>query len=130
MMDKTRISVIRSSKTLLTPFEYYFQKLRASVLSYTEQNYKRNTCFCYFFYVKKGLFLSNIVHNNNNNLLHLYSAFLGTQSTLHSKGGYLLIHHQCAASTWMMRWQPYCARTPTTHQLIGGEETVIKPISV
>ncbi len=23
---------------------------------------------------------------NNNNLLHLYSAFLGTQSTLHSKG--------------------------------------------
>jgi len=27
------------------------------------------------------------------------------------------------ASTWMMRRQPYCARTPTTHQLTGGEET-------
>lgn len=21
--------------------------------------------------------------------------------------------HQCTASTWMMRWEPYCARTPT-----------------
>jgi len=37
-------------------------------------------------------------------------------------GGDLLNHHQCVASTWMMRRQPYCARTPTTHQLIGGEE--------
>ncbi len=37
--------------------------------------------------------------------------------------GCLLIHHQCAASTWMMRRQPLCARTPTTHQLTGGEET-------
>ncbi len=46
------------------------------------------------------------------------------------KGGDLLIHHQCAASTWMMRRQPYWARTSTTHQLIGGEETVMKPISV
>jgi len=26
------------------------------------------------------------------------------------------------ASTWMMRQQTYCARTPTTHQLTGGEE--------
>jgi len=25
--------------------------------------------------------------------------------------------------TWMMWRQPYCARTPTTQQLIGGEET-------
>ncbi len=30
----------------------------------------------------------------------------------------LLVHHQCASSTWMMRRQPYCARMPTTHQLI------------
>ncbi len=42
---------------------------------------------------------------------------------LYIEGGNLLNHHQCAASTWMMRRQPYCARTPTTHQLIGGEET-------
>ncbi len=33
-------------------------------------------------------------------------------------------------STWMMWRQPYCARTPTKHQLTGGEETVMKPISV
>ncbi len=52
-----------------------------------------------------------------NNWLHLYSTFLDSQSALHSKGGNLLIHHQCAASTWMMRRQPYCARMPTTHQL-------------
>ncbi len=67
---------------------------------------------------------------NINNLLCLYSAFLGTQSALHRRGGDLLNHHQCAASTWMMRRQPYCARTPTTHQLTGGEETVMKPIGV
>ncbi len=29
----------------------------------------------------------DIIINNNNNLLHLYSAFLGTQSALHSNGG-------------------------------------------
>ncbi len=29
----------------------------------------------------------SINNDNNNNLLHLYSAFLGTQSALHSKGG-------------------------------------------
>ncbi len=63
------------------------------------------------------------------NSLHLYSAFQGTQSTLHTRGN-LLNHHQCAASTWMMRRQPYCARTPTTHQLTGGEEMVMNPISV
>ncbi len=47
--------------------------------------------------------------NNNNNLLNLYSAFL------YIERGNLLIHHQCAASTWMMRLQPYCAeRSPHT----------------
>jgi len=60
-----------------------------------------------------------MTHFNNNNLLHLYSAFLDTQSASHREGN-LLNHHQCAASTWIMRRQPYCA---TTHQLTGGEET-------
>jgi len=64
------------------------------------------------------------LHNliNNNNSLHLYSAFFSTQSALHREGN-LLNHHQCAASTWMMRRQPYCARTLTTHQITGGEKT-------
>ncbi len=35
--------------------------------------------YCLFLFV-------NIFDNNNNNLLHLYSAFLDTQSALHSKG--------------------------------------------
>jgi len=65
-----------------------------------------------------------IVLCNNNNSLHLYSAFMGTQRALRGRGN-LLNHHQCAASTWMMRRQPYCARTPTTHPLTGGEETVM-----
>ncbi len=33
---------------------------------------------------KAGMGYNN--NNNNNNLLHLYSAFLDTQSALHSKG--------------------------------------------
>ncbi len=40
--------------------------------------------------------------DDNNNSLHLYSTFLGTQSSLQRGGGDLLIQHQCAASTWMM----------------------------
>jgi len=44
-------------------------------------------------------------NNNNTNSLHLYSAFLDTQSALHREGN-LLNHHQCAASTWMMRRLP------------------------
>ncbi len=34
-------------------------------------------CFCKF---------TGLLNNNNNNLIHLYSAFLGTQCDLHSKG--------------------------------------------
>ncbi len=64
-----------------------------------------------------------------NEFVTLYNDFLGSQITLHLRGD-LLIHHQCAASTWMMRRQPYCARMPTTHQLTDAEETVMKPISV
>jgi len=54
--------------------------------------------------------------SNSNNLLHF----------LYGKGNFVN-HHQYAASTWMMQRQPYCARTPTTHQLIGG---VMKPIFI
>jgi len=53
-------------------------------------------------------------------ICYLYNA---PQSASHMEEGNLLNHHQCAALTWMMLWQPYCTRTPTTHQLIGGEET-------
>ncbi len=63
------------------------------------------------------LFKGQILFDN----LCLYSAFLGTQSALHSKGrgggGDLLIHlihHQCAASTRSAH------HTPDT----GGEKTV------
>jgi len=44
--------------------------------------------------------------------------------------GNLLNYQQCAASIWMMRQQPYCARMPSTHQLTSEEETVMKPISI
>jgi len=52
--------------------------------------------------------------NNNSNLSHLYTAFLGTQSALHGRGN--LLNHP--------------GGTPTSHQLIVGEETVMKPISM
>ncbi len=49
----------------------------------------------------------------------LYCALLYTQSALQSCGGSLLNHHQCAASTWMMRRQPQYngISALTTHQL-------------
>ncbi len=79
-----------------------------------------------------------MLNNNYNNLNSIYNniylALFWVLKALYIEGGGggggLLIHHQCAASTWMMRRQPYCARTPSTHQLTGGEETVMKPISV
>ncbi len=55
--------------------------------------------------------------------MHLYSAFIvycHTPKVLYNHvGGSLLNHHQCAASTWMMRRQPQDngASALTTHQL-------------
>ncbi len=63
-------------------------------------------------------------------IYYIYIALFWVLKVLYIERANLLNHHQCAASTRMMRRQPYCARTPTTHQLIGGEETVMKPISV
>ncbi len=54
---------------------------------------------------------------------YIYIALFWVLKALNIEGGDLLVQHQCVASTWMMRRQPLCARTPTTHQLIGGEET-------
>ncbi len=62
-------------------------------------------------------------------IFYIYIALFWVLKVLYKEGG-LLNHHQCAASTWMMRRQPYCTRVPTTHQLIGGEETVMQPICV
>ncbi len=50
-------------------------------------------------------------------ICYIYIALFWVLKALYIEGGDLLNHHQCAASTWMMRRQPYCARTPTTHQL-------------
>ncbi len=69
-------------------------------------------------------------------MIHLYSALLCI--VVHPKHFTimsLLNHHQCAASTWMMRWLPQdndasalttqgAHHTPAT----GGEERVIEPI--
>ncbi len=68
------------------------------------------------------IIMITICNHYNNNLLHLYRVFWVLKA-LYIEAGILLNHHQCAAFTWMMRRQPYCDRTPTTHQLIGGEET-------
>ncbi len=51
--------------------------------------------------------------------IELYCVLLYTQSALQSCGGFLLNHHQCAASTWMMRQLPQdnAASALTAHQL-------------
>jgi len=59
--------------------------------------------------------------NYNNNLSNLKRFSLYSKRFTHGRGN-LLNQHQCTASTSMMRRQPYCIRTPTTHQLTGGVE--------
>ena len=55
--------------------------------------------------------------DNNNDGLDLYSAFyIGTQSTLHSKGETHLIHHMFSTHLGDA-WQPFCARTLIIQQL-------------
>ncbi len=65
---------------------------------------------------------------NNNHLLHLYSAFLGTQSALHRSGESPQPPPMCSihlkdATAAILRQNAH--HTPAT----GGEETVMKPIS-
>jgi len=76
---------------------------------------KWKSIFCCFLIIKTMIIIIMI--------RFLYSNFLGIQSALHIEGGNLLNHHQSAASIRMMQNQPYCARTPTTYQLISGEGT-------
>ncbi len=56
-------------------------------------------------------------------ICYIYIALLWVLKALYIVGGKSPQHDQCSASTWIIRQQPYCPRTPTTHQLIGGEET-------
>ncbi len=71
------------------------------------------------------IFSDEILKNWMNELMNdafyiaLYCVLLYTQSALQSCGGSLFIHHQCAASTWMMRRLPQDngATALTTHQL-------------
>ncbi len=75
-------------------------------------------------------YLCNVISNNNT--LHLCNAFLGTQSALHIKGGgsshppppMCSIHLYDDATAAILRQN--ALHTPAT----GGEETVMKPISV
>ncbi len=78
----------------------------------------------------------SIAHNEWMNewciYIALYCVLLYTQSALQScGGGGLLNHHQCVASTWMMRRQPQDngASALTTHQLqVERREREIEPI--
>ncbi len=48
-----------------------------------------NNCYPFEIFVRQTITLCKYIkqHNNNNNSVHLYSAFLGTQSALHRMGG-------------------------------------------
>ncbi len=59
----------------------------------------------------------------------LYCVLLYTQSALQScVGGSLLNHHQCAASTWMMRRLPQDNIASALTSYKWREERVIEPI--
>ncbi len=74
------------------------------------------------------------VFDNTNNLLHLYSAFLGTQSAYIVRGGggggvsstTTIVEHPAG---WCDR-QPYLRQNTPHTPATGGEETVMKTISV
>ncbi len=71
--------------------------------------------------------LINLKHNNNN-LIHLYSAFLGTQSALHERGESpqpppVYSIHLDDATAAILRQNTH--HTPDT----GGEETMMKTSS-
>ncbi len=104
---------------------FYLTLCCSIVLSFYISIY-HSVYYSVYHFVNHSIYFNN---NNDNNLLHLYSTFLGTQSALHSKGGSPQTPPMCSIHL-MMRRQPYCTRTPPTHQLTGGEETVMKPISV
>ncbi len=61
-----------------------------------------STCVCIYIYTVIDTF---------------YIALFWVLKALYIEGWNLFNHHQCAASTWIMRQQPYCATTLTTHQL-------------
>ncbi len=66
----------------------------------------------------------SINNDNNNDLLHLYCAFLGTQTALHSKGGGGFPHPPPVCSIHLDDVTAAIVRqNTTTHQLTGGEET-------
>ncbi len=90
---------LRLSKMSLVAMYFVLQE---SVNTATLVHAPACVCFCFFLHY-----------------IALYYVLLYTQSTLQSYGGSLLNHHQCAASTWMMRRQPQYngASVLTTHQL-------------
>ncbi len=73
----------------------------------------------------------NLAFYNNNNLLHLYSAFLGTQSALHGRGGgspqpppVCSIHLDNATAAILRQ------NTPHTPAYWWRGDRVMKPVSV
>ncbi len=45
-------------------------------------------------------------------ICYIYISLFWVLNALYIEGGNLHNHHQCAASTWMMRQQPYCIPPP------------------
>ncbi len=72
------------------------------------------------------MFSKHIINNdnNNNNKLHLYSAFLGTQSALHSKGWGESPHPPSVCSIHLDDATAAILRQNAHHTTAtGGEET-------
>ncbi len=79
--------------------------------------------YVHLLYMYSILGRGSFCFNNNNNLLHLYSAFLDTQSTLHSKGA-------ISSSTTSVQHPPeWCDGSHSAAYWWRGDR-VMKPISV
>ncbi len=93
MITDHKLDVLCLTETWLKPDEYII--LNESIPQ--DYWYKNEPCpkdkeggvrlFCNMVYKDSVVYkVSDVIICNNNNLLHLYSAFLDTQSALHSKG--------------------------------------------
>ncbi len=67
----------------------YILKVTANIFIMLKILFFLNNCYPFELFVRQTITLCKYIkqHNNNNYSVHLYSAFLGTQSTLHRMGG-------------------------------------------
>ncbi len=124
-MNRVLIFFVEISKSQKNDFSWDFREGHIVVYVYCKVSYLV-ACTA----MVQSTMLSKFPFYNNNNLLHVYSTFLDTQSALHSKGGGSPHPPPVCSIHPDDETQPQCTRTPPHTPATGGEETVMKTISV